>query len=125
MVITELRSIRKHLEMECTRLRRDMKAAEGQRYSEELNRLPTERVEAAMQTLERNKQLVLTSHLRERLVEVERALEKLDNGTYGRCDSCEEFIPPERLQTLPQAVLCIRCKNIQGKIRQRQCQPAS
>jgi len=96
-----------------------MKTAEGHLYGEELNHPPAERVEAAAQVLERNKQLVLTVHFRERLAEVERALKKVDKGTYGRCDSCGELIPPARLETLPQAVLCIHCKTTQGNSKQR------
>ena len=125
MVITELKNIRKHLETECARLRQDMKTVEDQRFAKELHRLPTERAEAAMQALERNKQLILTEHLKERLADVERAMEKLDNDTYGRCDSCGESILPARLEILPEAVLCIHCKTIHGKTRQRQCQPAA
>ncbi|WP_026909584.1 TraR/DksA family transcriptional regulator [Patulibacter minatonensis] len=38
---------------------------------------------------------------------VARALEKLDEGTYGRCDACGEPIAPRRLAAMPESVLCI------------------
>jgi DnaK suppressor protein len=38
-----------------------------------------------------------------------RALEKLDEGTYGRCDSCGRPIAPARLRFSPESVLCIDC----------------
>src|SRR3954451_24342332 len=38
-----------------------------------------------------------------------RALEKLDDGTYGTCDSCGRPIAPARLKFSPEAVLCIDC----------------
>lgn len=43
------------------------------------------------------------------LNDVERALEKLAENTYGSCDGCGADIPPERLEALPWAVLCVRC----------------
>src|SRR3954447_22163785 len=38
-----------------------------------------------------------------------RALEKLDEGTYGTCDSCGRPIAPARLEFSPESVLCIEC----------------
>ena len=43
------------------------------------------------------------------LVRIERALVKLDEGTYGRCDGCGEAIGVDRLRALPESVLCVRC----------------
>jgi DnaK suppressor protein len=43
------------------------------------------------------------------LADVERALEKLEDGTYGICDSCGEPIGEERLEAIPSATLCISC----------------
>ena len=49
------------------------------------------------------------SSFEERLERVERALEKLDDGSYGRCDSCGGEIPPRRLEAMPDSVLCVTC----------------
>jgi DnaK suppressor protein len=38
-----------------------------------------------------------------------RALEKLDEGTYGTCDACGRAIAPARLRFAPESVLCIEC----------------
>jgi RNA polymerase-binding transcription factor len=38
-----------------------------------------------------------------------RALEKLDEGTYGTCDACGEPVTPARLRAAPESVLCIEC----------------
>jgi RNA polymerase-binding transcription factor len=38
-----------------------------------------------------------------------RALEKLDEGTYGTCDACGEPIAPARLRVAPESALCIEC----------------
>ena len=45
-----------------------------------------------------------------RLVEVEAALERLDNGTYGTCEGCGELIAVERLEALPETRMCLDCR---------------
>jgi DnaK suppressor protein len=47
--------------------------------------------------------------LEQTLARTERALKKLDEGTYGICDQCGEAISPGRLRALPEGVLCLRC----------------
>lgn len=44
-----------------------------------------------------------------KLAGVRRALEKLDEGTYGICDRCGASIPDERLEARPSSVRCVRC----------------
>ncbi|HYZ92528.1 MAG TPA: TraR/DksA family transcriptional regulator [Actinomycetota bacterium] len=48
------------------------------------------------------------------LQEVDAALERMNNGTYGRCESCGAEIPPERLDARPVANLCVECKKRHG-----------
>ena len=43
--------------------------------------------------------------------EIDRALAKVADGTYGRCDVCDNRISPDRLEALPWATLCIDCKS--------------
>jgi DnaK suppressor protein len=40
---------------------------------------------------------------------LERALAKLDEGSYGRCDTCGGRIAPGRLEVAPESALCIEC----------------
>lgn len=40
---------------------------------------------------------------------IQRALDKLDAGTYGICDSCGAQIAPRRLEVAPESVLCVEC----------------
>jgi RNA polymerase-binding transcription factor len=49
------------------------------------------------------------------LARTERAVAKLDDGTYGTCDVCGEPIPAGRLRALPDAVLCLRCADSQRR----------
>jgi DnaK suppressor protein len=41
---------------------------------------------------------------------IENALARIENGRYGKCMRCDEKIPRERLEAIPYAVLCIKCK---------------
>ena len=49
------------------------------------------------------------------LERTERALAKLDDGTYGLCDTCGKPIGPKRLQAMPDVVLCIECATAQPR----------
>lgn len=53
---------------------------------------------------------VTAGQLSQLTLEIDRALEKLEDGTYGLCDGCGTAIGPERLEALPWAVLCVACK---------------
>ena len=46
---------------------------------------------------------------------IQLALRKIDEGTYGICEECEEMIALKRLQARPEAPLCIGCKEAQEK----------
>ena len=48
------------------------------------------------------------------LREVEEALVRVKEGTYGICQECEEPISPKRLQALPWAKFCVRCQEMLG-----------
>ena len=50
--------------------------------------------------------------------EVQRAIDKIDGGTYGYCERCNKAIGAERLHFLPFATLCIRCQQL-AEIRRK------
>jgi DnaK suppressor protein len=68
------------------------------------------REEEATESMELEKRLALEVRLKTLLGEVERALSKLDAGTYGICDICNLAIDPARLEALPQAIWCLSCR---------------
>jgi RNA polymerase-binding transcription factor DksA len=59
---------------------------------------------------ERGQAITIVRELRVSLVDVERALRKVEHGTYGVCERCGEPIADDRLEAIPEARLCIRCK---------------
>jgi DnaK suppressor protein len=60
--------------------------------------------------LETRRNVAAADMLRAQQAEVERALAKLAEGTYGRCDSCGALIAPDRLEALPWAAECLPCR---------------
>ena len=57
----------------------------------------------------------LENRIRQEMASVEHAMEKIEQGTYGLCDNCGKPIDPERLEALPQASLCMKCKALLAK----------
>lgn len=53
--------------------------------------------------------LALRERVEDRIEELEEALERLDEGTYGICSRCGRHIDIERLEALPQTDICINC----------------
>ena len=69
-----------------------------------------DQADAGSKTFEREQELSIANNRRDLLVQMERAMERLDKGTYGRCESCHEPIMKARLQAFPSATLCVTCK---------------
>ncbi|HEX8973513.1 TraR/DksA family transcriptional regulator [Oryzihumus sp.] len=63
--------------------------------------------EGTSMAVDRLSQVAVHDQLQVTLADVTRALEKLDEGSYGRCDVCGEPIGQDRLEALPWAVLCV------------------
>jgi DnaK suppressor protein len=61
-------------------------------------------------TLERDHELQLANNARNMLNQIERALSRIEHGTYGVCESCGKAIGKGRLQAFPRATLCVSCK---------------
>jgi RNA polymerase-binding transcription factor DksA len=60
-------------------------------------------------TAERGEVEALSGQLSETLTDIEDALVKFEQGTYGECESCHRQIPEVRLEAMPAARLCIEC----------------
>jgi RNA polymerase-binding transcription factor DksA len=71
--------------------------------------------EGASEAFELEKRLALEKRLMVTLAEVEHALRKFEEGTYGVCDTCGRSVEIARLEVLPQANLCLNCKALQSK----------
>jgi DnaK suppressor protein len=68
--------------------------------------------ETASATLGREIDYTLGENSETVLAEIDAALARIENGTYGTCTNCGEQIPLERLEAYPWASLCIDCKRL-------------
>jgi len=73
--------------------------------------------EEMAETLARERDLALRSNARDLLEQVNAALHRIDEGTYGICASCGGVIAAERLEALPYATLCISCQAARERTR--------
>ena len=69
-----------------------------------------DQADAGTKTFEREHEMSLVYNARDMVIQTERALERIDNKTYGRCEECENSIGKARLQVFPRATLCMSCK---------------
>ena len=61
--------------------------------------------------VERERDLALSAQAMAAVEDIDKALAKIDAGTYGICERCGQPIPKERLKALPYAALCVACKS--------------
>lgn len=114
----EIAEVTQVLEHDRSRLRDEIAAAE-----EEISHLLREGGEGAghdqadvgSNTFERDHEMTMAKNARDNLVLVEEALQRIQDGTYGVCESCGRPIGKMRLQAFPRATLCLECKQRQER----------
>lgn len=72
--------------------------------------------DGTIEAVSRLTEIGVGASLESTLARVERGLAKLDEGTYGLCDSCGKPISAARLDAIPSAVLCIACATMQQRV---------
>ena len=109
----ELAKLHDQLAAEAAELRADIGKAESDiadRLSDAVGDAGDDQADVGAKTYEREHELALTHNARELLAQNERALARIESGTYGVCESCGEPIGKARLQAFPRATLCVACK---------------
>lgn len=61
-------------------------------------------------SFERDHELTVVNSERDKLLQIERALGRIEDGSYGVCESCGQPIGKMRLMAFPRATLCLTCK---------------
>ena len=109
----EIAELRDQLAAEAAALRADIERAEtdiASRLGDAVGDAGDDQADVGAKTFEREHELALTHNARELLAQNERAIARIDAGTYGTCESCGEPIGKARLQAFPRATLCVSCK---------------
>jgi len=73
--------------------------------------------DGTIEAISRLTEIGVGSSLEQALARTERALAKLDDGTYGSCDTCGQPIAPARLNAMPDGVMCLACASSQRRAR--------
>jgi DnaK suppressor protein len=109
----EIADLRGQLAAEAAALRTDIERAESDiasRLGDAVGDAGDDQADVGAKTFEREHELALTHNARELLAQNERAIARIEAGTYGTCESCGEPIGKARLQAFPRATLCVSCK---------------
>ena len=109
----ELKIVKAEISQDLERYRKELTRVEA-----EMNELISDSGEGAgddqadsgTKTFEREHEMSLVSNARDMVLQTERALERIENKTYGLCEDCGAAIGKPRLQVFPRATLCMICK---------------
>ena len=110
---TEISQVRLRLADEADELRAEIGKAESSiadRLGDSVSDAGDDQADVGAKTYEREHELSLTYNARDLLAQSERALARIEAGTYGSCESCGKPIGKARLKAFPRATLCVSCK---------------
>ena len=113
----ELDAFRASLVTDITRLREELNLGQAD-LAEMLahgDGAGDDQADAGAKTLDREQEMSVAANARELLDQSTHALQRLENGTYGLCESCGALIPAPRLRAFPRATLCIACKQAEER----------
>lgn len=112
-----LKTIKEHFEEEKTKLQERLKALEEQdpfANPERTNDNAASDMEASEEA-DHDRVVAVTAELKEKLVTIDAALKRIEEGTYGACEECGQMIDTDRLSILPMATLCLSCEQKKKK----------
>jgi len=114
----ELAELRAELEGEVEHLKQEIRDAEQEiagLFRDGSDGAGNDQADVGSTTLERYHELTLANNARDMLNQIEFALTRIDDGTYGVCENCGNAIGKGRLQAFPRATLCVSCKERQER----------
>ena len=109
----EIKAIRTEISKELERLRKELAVVElemDELIQESGEGAGDDQADAGTKTFEREHEMSLVINARDMVLQTERALERIDNKTYGNCEECGSPIGKARLQVFPRATLCMLYK---------------
>lgn len=84
------------------------------RNENELSSMPVHMADVGSDNYDRDFTLQLVQSGHETLQQIDEALRRIDEGTYGICEVCGGKIPKRRLQVMPHASMCVKCAEKAG-----------
>ena len=111
----QLLALRNRLGTDISDLANEVLGMPGGEVSARLSHVPTHLADLGTDSFEQQLTLSLVANNEQTLEEVYAALERIEQGTFGRCEDCQKSIPLDRLEALPYARYCIACaRELQG-----------
>jgi len=102
-------SLMNRLDRDREQLKNEALQATGGEASGSLSNVPIHLADLGSHGFEEELTLGFVENEEQIMQEITAAVERLDHGTYGRCESCGKEIPRDRLQTLPYTRFCVDC----------------
>ena len=119
----EIKELKQRLIEERQDLQRQYEEIEESSFSTDQTELTGEMgfdeeyADAGTATFERERDLSLVNNLRDLMERIDKALAKIEDGTYGLCDRCGKPIEKARIKALPYANLCLKDKQAEERVR--------
>jgi DnaK suppressor protein len=123
LTTTEIEDLRASLLKEQEELRSQLAELEASTFSDSQSELTGEAAfdeefaDAGTATFERERDLSLENNVRDLLEKIDKALSRMDEGTFGFCERCGKPIEKARIKALPYASLCIKDKQAETRPR--------
>ncbi|WP_407839579.1 TraR/DksA family transcriptional regulator [Streptomyces sp. DSM 116496] len=114
----EVAEARAELESEVLRLRAELQASDAAisgLMRDSGDGAGDDQADTGTKNITRESELALAANANSMLEQTERALERLESGTYGLCENCGQPIGKARMQAFPRATLCVDCKQKQER----------
>jgi len=112
----QLLDLGKSLQNKVSELGQEALRRTGGEESGNLSNTPVHLADLASDSFEQEIAISLLETEEQRLEEIAAALERINKGSFGRCEECQREISPERLRAIPYARLCIECANrVEGR----------
>lgn len=109
----ELKAIRTEIAADLARLKKELAEVEAEMddlIADSGEGAGDDQADSGTKTFEREHEMSLVINARDMVLQTERALERIENKTYGNCEECGSPIGKARLQVFPRATLCMICK---------------
>lgn len=109
-LVDNLKSKIKEIDKELSRIASENPAVKGD-FDVQVEDIGTSPDDTAQEAGELDRNQAIVGQLEKERKEIESTIEKIINGSYGKCTNCSADINPARLKALPIASLCISCAN--------------
>lgn len=104
----DINQIQQSLEMQREELLKRLGEKKINHGSDTIN---PDRSDLATQYSQKQREILLSARAEQQLIEIDQALRRIKEGTYGDCEQCGKPINPARLITMPAVTVCISCKS--------------